>query len=146
MAPDKRPSRTSSLRTSAQSSTFSLGSLISPDEATAAKLPDKFPIFRRSIRAASARQSLLVDDARSLDLLKNNPGPESDVLAQIQLDKADSCTAKAKAIQRSASCSAAARKSMHPATVQRWSGLTRTVSSWDGLRRVCESIYILKLC
>lgn len=41
-----------------------------------------------------------------------------------------------KANRTSASCSAASRKSMHPAKVQRWAGLTRTVSDWNLLRRV----------
>jgi hypothetical protein len=47
--------------------------------------------------------------------------------------------------QRSASCPATTRKSMHPSRIQRWSGLTRTVSDWDhGLRRVCGSYRVFE--
>ncbi|KAF1841871.1 uncharacterized protein K460DRAFT_409313 [Cucurbitaria berberidis CBS 394.84] len=140
MASEKQPSRTSSLRAraSVRSSSSSRSPSISRTDytsnskttlgkVTAAALSEKRPIL------TTVRHSLIVDDGRPLDLVKNGLIPESNISTQ------ESCPAKA--IRRSASCSAASRNSMHPGTIQRWGGLTRTVSTWDGLRRDPELWY-----
>lgn len=122
MASEQQPSGTSGLGASTQS----LISNLSPSSTC-----------QRSIQSTTVRHSLVIDDGRPLDLLKNSIVSKSNLFTRNHPTRTNS-----KAIRRSASCSAATGKSMHPSTVQRWSGLTRTVGEWDGLRRVCERLRI----
>lgn len=141
-------SRTSSLkgearppipnRSSSTSRTGRTGKPTSSVQAPPTTSSEKPPIPQRAARPATVRHSLLPDDGRPIDFLKHELVPESDKSAQNQHMK-DSCPGTTT--RRSASCSAATRKSMCQPKIQRWAGLTRSVGDWDGLRRDPELWY-----
>lgn len=148
MAPKTNSLCTSSLKGEAQSSPPSRSPSISRSDRAGKATPSiqsaspnssqSPPIPPRASRPATVRHSLLPDDGRSIDFLKHELVSEGSRRTQIPPTKKE--LRQGTSVRRSASCSAATRKPMSPAKIQRWAGLTRSVGDWDGLRRVCRSL------
>ncbi|KAH9863255.1 hypothetical protein IAQ61_009532 [Plenodomus lingam] len=92
---------------------------------------------RRGSHSTPRPKSLPIDD-RSLEAPLNHCNLSNNASLN-PIDVINSSGVQLKT--RSASCSAAVRRPMHYARVQRWAGLTRTVSDWDFLRRDPELYY-----